>query len=343
VLLREHSLSDPTLHAMLAPATRKAERRLMKRIRLVALVLALPVYLLAAFPTPAGYVNDGARVLDAKARAELGALLRDVEQQTTAEIALVTVPSLDGMTVEEYANRLFAAWGIGKKGHDNGVLFLVAPADRKVRIEVGYGLEPVLPDGLAGEIIRTNVLPRFKEGDFARGIRDGLTRIATIVRANHTLTADERREIAEGDRPPALVVFLFFACFVAIGFFAVGLGVRVKAFAPLIFGLAFGGFPIAMAMVPIFNGSPILQVSLAIAMALFGYRKGARSALIARFRPVPTDAAPLNGWVGGWGEFRGGSTSGSGSGSSGGSVERRIRRRLVRWRRRKRQLVIAVL
>jgi uncharacterized protein len=127
---------------------------------------------------------------------------------------VVTVPSLDGMTIEEYANRLFAAWRIGKKAHNNGVLFLVAPADRKVRIEVGYGLEPVLPDGLAGEIIRANVLPRFKEGDYTRGIRDGLTRVATIVRANHTLTADERRTIADSDRPPGLVVFLFLACFI---------------------------------------------------------------------------------------------------------------------------------
>lgn len=200
----------------------------MKRIRLVALLLALPACLLAAFPRPAGYVNDGAVVLDATTRAELVALLREVEQQTTAEIALVTVPSLDGMTIEEYANRLFTAWGIGKKGHDNGVLFLVAPADRKVRIEVGYGLEPVLPDGLAGEIIRTNVLPRFKEGDYTRGIRDGLTRVATIVRASHTLTADERREIAESVRPPGLVVFLFLACFIVPGFFGVGLGVRSR-------------------------------------------------------------------------------------------------------------------
>ena len=95
-----------------------------------------------------------------------------------------------------------------------------------MRIEVGYGLEPVLPDGLAGEIIRANVLPRFKEGNYTRGIRDGLTRVATIVRANHTLTAGERRKIAESDRPPGLVVFLFFACFIVPGFFGVGLGVR---------------------------------------------------------------------------------------------------------------------
>jgi uncharacterized membrane protein YgcG len=74
-------------------------------------------------------------------KTELQALLRETEQQTGAEIALVTVPSLDGATVEQYANTLFKEWGIGKKGLDNGVLVLVAPAERKVRIEVGYGLE----------------------------------------------------------------------------------------------------------------------------------------------------------------------------------------------------------
>jgi len=279
-------------------------------------LLALPVYLHAAFPKPAGYVNDGAGVLDVKARAELGALLRDVEQQTSAEIALVTVPSLDGMTVEEYANRLFKQWGIGKKGRDNGVLVLVAPTERKVRIEVGYGLEPVLPDGLAGEIMRTAFLPRFKEGDYPRGIRDGLRRITAIVRANHTLTADERQKIDEGERPPALPMFAFLALFIAPGFFLFGLGVRIKTFAPTIFGLLFGGIALAMALVPFFDAWPILQVPLAIAMVRWGYKKGASLDWIVPFRRPPTNGGPLHGWVaGGYPTSARGS---SGSGSSGG-------------------------
>jgi uncharacterized protein len=292
---------------------------LLKRIRLGVLLLALPVSLHAAFPKPAGYVNDGAGVLDAKTRTDLGALLRDVEQQTTAEIALVTVPSLDGMTVEEYASRLFKEWGIGKKGHDNGVLVLVAPTERRMRIEVGYGLEPVLPDGLAGEIIRTNVLPRFKEDDYARGIRDGVTRIAAIVRANHTLTADERRRLKESDRPLGLLMFVFLALFIAPGFFGIGLGLRIKAIAPLKFGLLFGGMPLAMALVPFFNAWPIFQVPLAIAMARWGYKKGASPDWISRFRPAPTDGGPLHGWVGGYGaSSSGGSSSNSSSGGFGG-------------------------
>ena len=282
-------------------------------MRIGLLILALPVCLLAAFPKPAGYVNDGAGVLDAKARAEFSALLRDVEQQTTAEIALVTVASLDGMTVEEYANRLFKEWGIGKKGHDNGVLVLVAPTEHKMRIEVGYGLEPVLPDGLSGEIIRTACLPRFKEGDYPRGIRDGLTRVAGIVRANHTLTADERQTIDDSGRPPGLPMFIFFALFIAPGFFGIGLGWRIKTVAPLVFGLLFGGIALLMALVPVFHGWPILQVPLAIAMARWGYKQGASPGWITPFRPVPADGGPIHGWV------AGGSAASSGGGFSGGS------------------------
>jgi uncharacterized protein len=139
----------------------------------LALLLVLPAAVRAEFPKPTGYVNDFAALLDAGARAELEALLRETEQATTAEIAVATVTSLDGLTVEEYANQLFQAWGIGQQANDNGVLVLVAPNEREMRIEVGYGLEPVLPDGLAGEIIRTEFLPQFKSGDYSAGIRQG--------------------------------------------------------------------------------------------------------------------------------------------------------------------------
>jgi uncharacterized protein len=99
----------------------------MKRLAACVLVAALGVSVFAAFPKPNGYINDFAGVLDASSRAELNALVRDTEQATTVEIAVATVTSLDGMTIEEYANRLFQEWGIGKKGSDNGVLLLVAP------------------------------------------------------------------------------------------------------------------------------------------------------------------------------------------------------------------------
>src|SRR5262245_36363925 len=112
----------------------------------IALSLASGAIVSADLPKPTGPINDFAQVLDEATERELAALVKSVEDETTAEIAVATVTSLEGMSVEEYATRLFAEWGIGQKGKDNGVLVLVAPSERKTRIEVGYGLEPILPD-----------------------------------------------------------------------------------------------------------------------------------------------------------------------------------------------------
>src|SRR5688572_12514443 len=137
---------------------------------------------LGALPEPSGYVNDFASILDESDEEYLEGFLTSLESDTAAEVVVVTVRSLDGMTIERYANQLFAEWGIGKKQRDNGVLLLVAPDDRSVRIEVGYGLEAALPDGLAGDIIRTEIMPEFAAGNLPRGVGRGLDRIARVVR-----------------------------------------------------------------------------------------------------------------------------------------------------------------
>jgi uncharacterized protein len=170
------------------------------------LALALPAVVRADFPKPSGPINDFASVLDEATERELLALVTSVEDQTTSEIAVVTVPSLNGMSVEEYANKLFAEWGIGQKDKDNGVLVLVAPSERKIRIEVGYGLEPILPDGLAGSIIRDQFIPAFKNRDYQTGVLDGVRRIAAVIRSGHVVTADERQ--AWSSAPPTPVIVL---------------------------------------------------------------------------------------------------------------------------------------
>ena len=174
----------------------------------------------AAFPRPSGHVNDFAQVLTADDRAYLENFLRTLERDTTAEVVVVTVTSLDGLTIEEYANRLFADWGIGTKTKDNGVLLLVAPAERKVRIEVGYGLEGSLPDGLAGEIIRTAIVPEFQQGNMRRGIGRGLDRISRVVRGDAAaVTAVTSAPMAEegSGGPPAILIVPFFSIFVLLG------------------------------------------------------------------------------------------------------------------------------
>ena len=143
--------------------------------RLAACAIVLTAASLAAqtLPKPAGRITDLANVIDAATEAEMDRQLDQLEQKTSSEIAVVTVPSLDGVPVEDYAVRLFKEWGIGQAKSDNGVLVLVAPNEREMRIEVGYGLEGILPDGLAGQIIRDEFIPRFRDNDYNGGIRDG--------------------------------------------------------------------------------------------------------------------------------------------------------------------------
>ena len=117
---------------------------------------------------PQGYVNDFAGVLSAQAKEKLTALCAEVDQKTKAQIAVVTVSSLEGEPIEQYSIDLATQWGVGPKQQARGVLILLAPNDRKYRIEVGYGLEPILPDGKVGGFGREAV-PLLRQGDYRRG------------------------------------------------------------------------------------------------------------------------------------------------------------------------------
>ncbi len=134
-----------------------------------------------SLPRPSGYVSDFSGIISAQYKTMLESFISKIERKTTAEIAVVTVKSLDGEPIENYAVRLFERWGIGKKGKDNGILILVAPRERKLRIEVGYGLEGAIPDGLAGEIRDQYLLPYFKIGNYGEGIWNATVAIAAII------------------------------------------------------------------------------------------------------------------------------------------------------------------
>ena len=130
---------------------------------------------------PQGYVSDFAGVFPAAQRAALETFLTDLERQTGVEIAVVAVPSLEGGEVDDFTNRLFQKWRIGKKGKDNGVMILAAIQDRKARIEVGYGLESVLPDAAAGRILREQMFPLFKQGRYADGLTAAVQAVTEAV------------------------------------------------------------------------------------------------------------------------------------------------------------------
>jgi len=113
---------------------------------------------------PEGYVTDKAGLLSPQTKMQLEGVLRQYEQKTSNQIVIVTFPSLEEESLGDFSIRLAEAWKVGQKGRDNGVIFLIFKEDRKMRIEVGYGLEGVLPDALAGQIIQQRVAPLFSPG-----------------------------------------------------------------------------------------------------------------------------------------------------------------------------------
>ncbi|MBS0520642.1 MAG: TPM domain-containing protein [Proteobacteria bacterium] len=156
--------------------------------RLAALAAAITLWLglvaaaLAAnFPPLTGRIVDQAGIIPAQTQAAIEAKLADLETKSGIQLVVATVKSLDGEEIEPYANALFRTWKLGEKDKNNGVLLLVAPNERKVRIEVGYGLEGTLTDAISKVIIVNAIVPRFKAGDFGDGIARGVDDIITVL------------------------------------------------------------------------------------------------------------------------------------------------------------------
>lgn len=163
---------------------------MFRRFLIFLTVFFISTFAFAAFPKPAGFVNDFAGVIDAGAKPRLESLLSSFAKTSGIEIAVVTLPSLDGRAVDDVAVDLYKTWGIGKKGKDNGALFLVAPNEKRMRIEAGYGLEGVLNDALAGRIMDENVIPNFKAGDISAGIAAGTVAIVKTISAKEGIDFD---------------------------------------------------------------------------------------------------------------------------------------------------------
>src|SRR5688572_9294161 len=145
------------------------------------LALALVLAFAADIPFLTGRVVDDANIIGDEAQARLTATLKTHEDATTNQIVVLTVTTIAGQSIEEYAVKVFETWKLGNKEKDNGILVVVVPQDGKMRIEVGYGLEGVLPDGAAGEIIRRWMTPAFKAGNYEKGIEDGVAAIISKV------------------------------------------------------------------------------------------------------------------------------------------------------------------
>ncbi len=156
------------------------------------------------FPKPAGAVNDFARVISAQDAGPMENLAREVLEKTGTAIVVATVETIGDNDPADYANRLYQAWGIGKKGEDKGVLIFIAVKERRVRIETGYGVEGILPDGLAGEILDRYAVPRFRAGDYGKGLAETMAAVSAVVAkaAGVTLTGAQppQRSPARAER-----------------------------------------------------------------------------------------------------------------------------------------------
>ena len=196
------------------------------RLSLVAALLVLTTWLAPtsgafatdpAFPELSGRVVDEARILMPATEEALTTKLAQLEADTGDQFVVVTLDSLQGYEIEDYGYRLGRHWGIGQAENDRGVMLIVAPHDRKVRLEVGYGLEPVLTDALSNHILQTEVLPAFRDGGYARGIDAAVEAVGAQLRLDPEQARARVAEIApsEAEAPiiPGVVIALIFLFF----------------------------------------------------------------------------------------------------------------------------------
>jgi uncharacterized protein len=189
----------------------------------LAFALLLPVLAFAAlsFPALTGRVVDDAHILPQQAKLAVETKSRELEDKSGIQLVVATVPSLQETDIESYANGLFRYWKLGEAKKNNGVLFLIAPTERKMRIEVGYGLEGTLTDALSKVIIATAVTPKFKTGDYGAGVERGVDAIIEVLSGDAAEWQKRVKLRAEGrdefdDIVPLIMVALFLFVFLSM-------------------------------------------------------------------------------------------------------------------------------
>ena len=163
-------------------------------------------------PTLRGRINDYAGMLSPVTTQNLEVVLTEFETTDSTQIVVLTIPSLEGESLEEYSIRVAETWEIGQKGHDNGAILLIAKADRQLRIEVGYGLEGRLTDATAGRIIRTIIVPELKAGRYDQAVTNGVAAMIQVVKGEFeaTDTKEKEKSHSSGDSS-AIFLFIFFS------------------------------------------------------------------------------------------------------------------------------------
>ncbi|WP_072396022.1 TPM domain-containing protein [Hyphomicrobium sp. CS1GBMeth3] len=211
----------------------RASKRLIAAALALAAIVSLCTQTMAAptFPPLTGRIVDNAGLLSAEDRAAIEADLAALEAKSTDQLVIVTLPSLDGYDIADYGYQLGRHWGIGQAGKDNGVLLIVAPNERKVRVEVGRGLEPIVTDLMSTIIIENAILPEFRRGNFGAGIRAGVRDIKDTLLGDREAVKERARGLDRNDGPDWLGIFLI-AFWIAVVLYIVYAQYRYAAQAP---------------------------------------------------------------------------------------------------------------
>ena len=188
-------------------------------VGLIALwVLALTLPTFAAFEAPklSSRVLDQANLIDVPSEQKINQLLAGHEKASSNQIIVVTLKDLQGYSIEQAGVEMGRAWGVGQKEQDNGIVLILAQAERKVRIEVGYGLEGVVTDAISASIIQEYILPRFKTGDFSGGLLVGTQAIVSALGGEYIQPAAKRKTSGNGSGLPSLIFMFIFMAFAAM-------------------------------------------------------------------------------------------------------------------------------
>jgi uncharacterized protein len=285
----------------------------MRKFCLILILLVLPLFANAQdLPQPVGWVNDFAGVISPEYKEKLNNLISELEEKTTTEIAVVTIDSISPYGEIEYARLLFDNWKPGKKGKDNGVLVLLSIKERRWRIETGYGVEGILPDGLCGEIGRNYMVPYFKKGKYAEGLYAGVITIARVVENTQASKSNLKQiKLFRSRREQALFTIIIILIIISI------LPWPFKDF-PWLYRIWWVFALIMLGALRVFARHSSLGFLVLIVFVVFIslLRSSKRHNLGRKRRKFP---GYFSGWGGGWssGGFGGGGFGGGGGGGGG--------------------------
>jgi uncharacterized protein len=283
----------------------------MKRLLVIFLFLAVasPAFAYYNPGTPAGFVNDFADVIDDEAQQTLEQRLTAFEKETSNEISVATINSLQGDYIENFAEKLFKEWGIGQKDKDNGVLVLVAVEDRKMRIEVGYGLEGALTDAQSNWIINNEMKPAFQQGDYGAGIAAAVNEIIGATQGEYVPSDSSNADSGSGGWDWS---FIFWVVIVVFMWLASILGRSKSWWAGGVIGAVAG------VIIALIWGFLWLGVGSIIGLTIFGLLFD--FIISKNYRAAKATGKNLPWWFGGGGFGSGGFGGGGGFGGFGGGM-----------------------